>query len=435
MFLGRVQNLVKRSCLGALLLPFCLFAQAESKQSYTDLQNYQGSYQFADGTIVTGGRMDESGRVMLSYLDTKSVSRGGIFDASGDSFTGLFGTRASIAFEKDGDVMLWMTEGGQPLRAQKIMTPETQPASFSNGNVRLEGTLYLPPGANNKLPAVVLAHGSGPTTRHLGPWITFFVQEGFAVLSFDKRGTGDSEGDWQRSTYLDLSADLVAAGRWLSDHPNIDATRIGLKTSSQSGWYGPATVDESEIFAFLIQRAGPAVNFAVGTGHEIRCELKSDGVAPRDIDAAVSFWLELHEMASNGASLEFANEFLRAARDEDWFETSYNDWDAITALWWHQHTANMKLEPAASTALLEVPVLWFLAENDENVPYRESIAALESAKERKADLSVVTVHNAGHSFVVSNSDEGLQYTDQYWATMARWMAENVAKPTVTPYPQ
>lgn len=306
------------------------------------------------------------------------------------------------------------------------MKPETRPAAFTNGNVRLEGTLYLPPGKSGKRPAVVLAHGSGPTTRHLDPWISFFVDEGFAVLSFDKRGTGDSEGDWQRSTYLDLSTDLVAAADWLSGQAPIDPERIGLKTSSQSGWYGPHTVENSSVFSFLVQRAAPAVNIGVGTAHEIRSELEANGLAPNYIDAAVEFWLELHEMARDGVSLESANDYLGAKQSEAWFEPSFGDWDAITHLWWYQHAVNMTLEPAATTARLDEPVLWFLAENDENVPYRESIAALESAKETKAGMSVITVHNAGHSFFVPDGEEGMRYTDQYWAEMSRWLDEHVA---------
>jgi len=173
------------------------------------------------------------------------------------------------------------------------------------------------------------------------------------------------------------------------------------------------------------------VDIAAGTVHEIRRELVAAGVAPQDIDAAAAFWLELHAMARSGVSLESANEYLRAARGEAWFKESFGDWDAITPLWWHQHAVNLKLDPAASTARLDEPVLWFLAENDENVPYRDSMEALESAKATKADLTVFTVHNVGHSFMISDGDAGRRYTDEYWANMAQWMDANVVSQPVT----
>jgi alpha-beta hydrolase superfamily lysophospholipase len=345
---------------------------------------------------------------------------------SGDVYEGLFGTEASVAFANDGSVMLWHEPDGNSYRLKRVMKPVTRPATFVNGDVRLSGTLYLPPGESDALPAVVLAHGSGPTTRYLGPWVTFFVDEGMAVLAFDKRGTGGSGGDWETATYYDLAADLAVASEWLAGQPSIDAARIGLKTSSQSGWYGPHTVDTSPVFSFLIQRAAPAVDIAQGTAHEIRRELEADGIAPDNIDAAVNFWIELHEMARNGSSLDDANEYLNANRTEVWFEPSFGDWDAISSLWWHQHATNMGLDPATTTARLDEPVLWFLAENDENVPYRESIAALEAAKSGNADLSIITVHDAGHSFFVSEEDGTMRYTDEYWANMSVWLHEHVA---------
>ena len=426
------RTMLERLFIAASLLSACVLTEADMANPRADLQQYQGSYQFPDGTIITGGRMDEDGRVMLSYLDTQNVTVGGVFDTVGGDFTGIYGTRASIDFANDGNVMFWHTPGEESLRLKRLMKPVKRHAVFRNGDVRLSGTLYLPPGDHDALPAVVLAHGSGPTTRYLGPWITFFVGEKFAVLAFDKRGTGESDGDWQRATYFDLSADLVAAADWLSEQIPIDAKRIGLKTSSQSGWYGPHTVEKSPVFAFLIQRAAPAVDIGIGTAHEIRSELQADGVTPHDIDAAVDFWLDLHEMARNGASLETANRYLRAKRSEAWFEPAFGDWDAVTRLWWHQHAVNMSLDPAAATARLDEPVLWFLAESDENVPYRESLAALESAKETKANLSVITVHNAGHSFFVSESDGSMRYTDEYWINMSLWLEEQVVnRPAAT----
>jgi hypothetical protein len=249
------------------------------------------------------------------------------------------------------------------------------------------------------------------------------------VLAFDKRGTGESEGDWQHSTYLDLSSDLVAAAEWLSRQVSIDATRVGLKTSSQSGWYGPHTLLASNVYAFLIQRAAPAVDIGTGTAHEIRCELEAAGLPADDVNAAVDFWLELHDMAASGTSLEKANEYLRSQRDHGWFEPSFGDWHTITQRWWQQHAVNMTLDPAAETARLGEPVLWFLAENDENVPYHDSMAALGAAKETKSNLSVVTVHDVGHSFFVSDSDGELRYTDEYWTAMSIWLDEHVSNRT------
>lgn len=387
------------------------------------LRQYQGTYRFQDGSVVTGGRLDESGQSNLIYIDPADGDPAGIFSTSKSPFKGIFGTQASIEFEADGETLYWRMPSGAVHRAERVSQPVTRPATFSNGEVSLSGTLHLPGTRSRPFPAVVLAHGSGPANRHAGPWITFFVNEGYAVLSFDKRGEGGSSGDWRESTYIDLAEDTVAAAAWLARQDEIDASRIGLKTSSQSGWYGPLAVERSDNLSYLIQRAAPAVNIGAGTAHEIAEELRADQLPEDQIEAAIAFWEELHLLARDGASLREANRRFDAIRDEPWFEAMFSGWDAIEADWWRIHGINMQLEPAVTTATLDEPVLWFLAELDENVPYAASIAALRRAHQSKDDLTVVTVRGARHSFLVTGANGQLRYTDQYWSRMADWLSE------------
>ena len=67
---------------------------------------------------------------------------------------------------------------------------------FENGEVRLAGTLILPeaPGPH---PAMVIVHGSGAADRHNWEAHTqHFPSLGVALLKFDKRGVGESTGNW-----------------------------------------------------------------------------------------------------------------------------------------------------------------------------------------------------------------------------------------------
>ena len=82
------------------------------------------------GTALIGVATAPQFPVMLSYLDTRGVTRGGVFAANGDDFTGLYGTQASIDFEDNGNVMIWRVPSAEPLRAERIMKPETRPATF-----------------------------------------------------------------------------------------------------------------------------------------------------------------------------------------------------------------------------------------------------------------------------------------------------------------
>src|SRR5438045_7392185 len=73
----------------------------------------------------------------------------------------------------------------------------TEPIAFSNGSVRLSGIL-VEPGGNGPFPSVVFVHGSGHSTIHRPAWkahANAFTSRGFAVLVYDKRGSGHSGGN------------------------------------------------------------------------------------------------------------------------------------------------------------------------------------------------------------------------------------------------
>src|SRR5579859_3628637 len=117
-------------------------------------------------------------------------------------------------------------EGGGPaLRARQ------EPIHFSSDGFTLAGTLYLPAGIGPH-PAVVLFHGSGPQARYEfeGHW---FAEHGVAALTYDKRGVGDSTGDFRSVPFMTLCDDGLAAIQLLKALRDIDPRRIGVWGLSQ----------------------------------------------------------------------------------------------------------------------------------------------------------------------------------------------------------
>ena len=83
--------------------------------------------------------------------------------------------------------------GGSSLTKIEVQTLPFETITFQNGDVTLAGTLDLPAG-KGPFPAIVTVHGSSPLTPHniFNLYIShYFVQQGYAVLRYDKRGTGD----------------------------------------------------------------------------------------------------------------------------------------------------------------------------------------------------------------------------------------------------
>src|SRR5580700_11228965 len=85
---------------------------------------------------------------------------------------------------------------------------EEKTVHFSNGSVALAGSLFLPDGGGRH-PAVVLFHGSGPQPRD-ETTARWFAAQGIAALAYDKRGVGESSGDFRQVPFTDLCGDGLA---------------------------------------------------------------------------------------------------------------------------------------------------------------------------------------------------------------------------------
>ena len=117
-------------------------------------------------------------------------------------------------------------------------TGSSAPVEFpgAHGTV-LRGDLYLPAAAARPYPAVVMAHGFS-ATRAMGlrGFATCFQDAGFAVLLYDHRHLGDSDGEPRRRINPWAQArDYRYALSWLAARPEIDAARLAIWGSSYSG--------------------------------------------------------------------------------------------------------------------------------------------------------------------------------------------------------
>ena len=150
------------------------------------------------------------------------------------------------------------------------VTPGTSD-TFPSGDIRLAYTLDLPAGAG-PFPAIVMGHGSGEATRQQQASLALgFVQAGFAVLRYDKRGVGGSGGVYEvagnvansERVFPILAGDMLAGVEFLKTRSEIDPARIGLFGVSQAGWIIPLAASRSADVKFMILVVGPTVSVGV----------------------------------------------------------------------------------------------------------------------------------------------------------------------------
>jgi pimeloyl-ACP methyl ester carboxylesterase len=138
-------------------------------------------------------------------------------------------------------------------------------------NINLAGTLTIPAGTG-PFPAVIMITGSGAQNRNeelMGhkPFMViadYLSRNGIAVLRYDDRGVGKSQGNYATATSADLATDTEAAFNFLKNKKKINPREIGLIGHSEGGLIAPIVAASNPDIAFIVSLSGPGV-----TGQQI----------------------------------------------------------------------------------------------------------------------------------------------------------------------
>ncbi|HEX73792.1 MAG TPA: prolyl oligopeptidase family serine peptidase [Dehalococcoidia bacterium] len=263
--------------------------------------------------------------------------------------------------------------GGDEIPVMEVTGPQFETITFQNGDITLAGTLDLPAG-EGPFPAIVTIHGSPPLTRN--DWYNlyishFFVQHGFAVLRYDKRGAGESTGKYPEvgtetsGVNIDILADDALAGvKFLKNHDLIDPNMIGVAGFSQGGWIAPHAASKSPDVAFAIALSGPTCSI----GQEI-------------------YYSDLVEGDNRKVKEISLTDASDMARD---------------------YTGPHGFDPLPSLQKTDVPCLWVLGEKDSSIPVPLTVEILDSlVTDHGKDFGYVIYPNANHGLV--DEDTGAYY--------------------------
>lgn len=400
----------------------------------TDLAEYMGVYQLSDGgEIMLGGMVNADQLVCFDRTDGRVAA---LAPAGADRFTygpGLFvaePVEAQITFTRNGQGAisgLVRQRGEREAERARRVRLEQEDLHFHNGDVALAATLIRPAGSGPH-PAIVLIHGSGPQGRaQMRPVADFFAHHGVAALVYDKRGVGESTGDWQRSSFDDLAADALAGLQMLRERSDIRPDRVGLWGRSQGGWLGPLAASRCADAAFVISVVGPATSVFQQDLDRVEHQMRADGRSEGAIAAALDYVHLQIAAARGGASWPQLQAAAERAREAEW--AAYVSLpDAETDLDWLR--AN-DYDPLHVLQALACPILALFGERDMVVPVATNLALMQQLLSRNPDHTIVVMPRANHSSLVAETggpDEMARlsrFVPEYFTIMADWLRAHV----------
>jgi pimeloyl-ACP methyl ester carboxylesterase len=138
---------------------------------------------------------------------------------------------------------------------------------FESGPLHLAGTLMLPY-SEGQFPGVVLIPGSGQVDRNenskklsinaFREIANYLLGEGIASLRYDKRGVGESEGDFWKAGFYDNVSDAFSALNFLKSQDGIQSDKVFLLGHSEGALISTRLAGTGADVAGAILLAGAA---------------------------------------------------------------------------------------------------------------------------------------------------------------------------------
>lgn len=238
---------------------------------------------------------------------------------------------------------------------------------ITSGDITLNAAYYSPVDGTTTNAAVVIVHGSAPSTYdNVGFYSSLATKLGMSVLAFDKRGCGESGGVYENFTvnrskeWFDLLAqDVICCLNWLKNQPGIDKHKIGLLGGSQAGWIMPLTASLDTTVSFIIAGEGATVSAGEEDFHS---NLTGDG-------------------SGMGISIKEADKKLKTFNGESGFD------------------------PKPILKNLNTKILWFFGTKDDVIPVSASIEVLNDMNNKNHEIIVLPYGD--HNF--RNVETGQRY--------------------------
>ncbi|MDH6305394.1 pimeloyl-ACP methyl ester carboxylesterase [Parabacteroides sp. PF5-5] len=332
---------------------------------------------------------------------------------------------------KEGIIKGSFTQGGQtftldlsrrePEPIERSQTPgqtdayHTEEVSFMNekAGIRLAGTLTLPK-SSTSFTAVVLVSGSGPQNRDeeiMGhkPFLVladYLTQRGIAVLRYDDRGVGQSEGDYAKATLDDFASDAQAAVEYLKTRKEINKEKIGIVGHSEGGGIAFKLASE-KVPAFIVTMAGVGVDGFSLLRMQRKALFTASNIPEEYINQYNDYMDQAQRLAVEATSFFQLRDGITQLFTGTYMEKQIDP--AVKQLSSPEIVSFLKYDPSPYFKKISCPILALNGMNDLQVPCSENLSAILEGLSTNKEVTTKPYFGLNHLFQTSNSGLPAEY--------------------------
>lgn len=289
--------------------------------------------------------------------------------------------------------------------------------------ISLSGTLTLPI-TDDKCPAVILIAGYGANDRdvtgmghkYFKVLAEYLTEQGIAVLRYDKRGVGQSTGNWAAVTSKELAGDVFAGIAYLKTRTEVDHSSIGLVGLSEGGLIASIVGAESTDVAWVVLMA-PFVALGVDNlVYQAGLQLKADSASVEFVENDAAMRTTVYTIAQQESNTQVAAQKIREtivdylahlpeaqkleAEKLPWAFTESRIDMYVPLLTSISYRFYLTYNPEAVLESLQVPVLALAGGNDLTTSPSKIFPILKQAFEKSGhrDYRIIELPNLNHCF-------------------------------------
>lgn len=300
---------------------------------------------------------------------------------------------------------------------------------FSSHRADLVGTCWMPD-SRSAVPLVMMAHPASLPERSDGyylPYRRHLPQMGIGFCVFDRRGSGESGGNFETADFNMLADDVVAAVEAVKKSCSA-VSAIHLLGISQGGWIAPLAAAKSRQIASLIPGSACGVTPAEQMTYSALRALKVAGYGDEIIDLARDLrWKVDDYFRGKSGKVDLQNE-LNRHKQQPWFDLCYLPGDGelpddpANSKW----RLEMDYDPLPVWTDVHIPSLFLYAAEDAWVPVEESMMLYESAAKDVPGVSMERLADCDHLFLDTSPAACGQVSAEFWKALSAWVTGHSA---------